>query len=110
MQIDNPAQEVVVVVAAVTVAEGFSLGELAGAACGFECELDEHAAAPKQTSVAMTTFPITPATRIPSHCMNRDLHLTIRRRAARPSDHNRLIRSVRPVGRPGSSGGGGDAR
>ena len=82
MQIDNPAQEVVVVVAAVTVAEGFSLGELAGAACGFECELDEHAAAPKQTSVAMTTFPMTPATRIPSHCMNRDLHHTAKGRSA----------------------------
>jgi hypothetical protein len=69
VQIDNPAQEVVVVGAAVAVAEGFSLGELAGAACGFECELDEHeldehAAAPKQPSAVMKIRPVTRATRI----------------------------------------------
>ena len=62
------------------VAGGLSLFELAGAACGFECELDEHAATPTQTSAVMKIRPITRATRIdpPGACI--DLHHTAKGR------------------------------
>lgn len=73
MQIDKPRHGVVVVAGAVAVVFGVrlgelaeGLGELAGAACGCDCdgELGEHALAATQTSVAKTTFPSAPATLI----------------------------------------------